>query len=75
MWSPTLLNELSANRAVIIFDNRVGESTVRTKELSISQFANDTIGLLDVLNITDADVFGFFNGLIYCARACIQESQ
>jgi pimeloyl-ACP methyl ester carboxylesterase len=63
MWSPTLLNELSANRTVIIFDNRgVGESTVGTKEFSISQFANDTIGLLDVLNITDADMFGFSMG-------------
>jgi pimeloyl-ACP methyl ester carboxylesterase len=63
MWSSTLLNELSANRTVIIFDNRgVGESTVGTKEFSISQFANDTIGLLDVLNITDADMFGFSMG-------------
>jgi pimeloyl-ACP methyl ester carboxylesterase len=48
---------------VLIFDNRgVGESTVGTKEFSISQFANDTIGLLDVLNITDADIFGFSMG-------------
>lgn len=40
MWSPTLLKELSANRTVIIFDNRgVGESTVGTKEFSINQFA------------------------------------
>ena len=63
MWSPTLLNELSANRTVIIFDNRgVGESTVGTKEFSISQFANDTIGLLDVLNIAHADMFGFSMG-------------
>jgi pimeloyl-ACP methyl ester carboxylesterase len=63
MWSPTLLKELSAYRTVIIFDNRgVGESTVGTKEFSISQLANDTIGLLDVLNITDADIFGFSMG-------------
>jgi pimeloyl-ACP methyl ester carboxylesterase len=63
MWSPTLLEELSANRTVIIFDNRgVGESTAETKEFSINQFANDTMGLLDVLNITDADIFGFSMG-------------
>jgi pimeloyl-ACP methyl ester carboxylesterase len=62
-WSPTLLNELSANRTVIIFDNRgVGKSTVVTKEFSIREFGNDTIGLLDVLNITDADMFGFSMG-------------
>jgi len=63
MWSPTLLKELSENRTVIIFDNRgVGESTVGTKEFSINQFANDTIGLLDALNITDADILGFSMG-------------
>jgi pimeloyl-ACP methyl ester carboxylesterase len=63
MWSPTLLKELSENRKVIIFDNRgVGESTVGTKEFSINQFANDTIGLLDALNITDADILGFSMG-------------
>ena len=63
MWSPTLLKELSSNRTVIIFDNRgVGESTVGTKEFSINQFANDTIGLLDALNITEADILGFSMG-------------
>ena len=62
-WSPTLLKELSSNRTVIIFDNRgVGESTVGTKEFSINQFANDTIGLLDALNITEADILGFSKG-------------
>lgn len=59
MWSPTLLKELSSNRSVIIFDNRgAGESTAGTKEFSINQFANDTIGLLDALNIERADILG-----------------
>jgi pimeloyl-ACP methyl ester carboxylesterase len=63
MWSPTLLKELSANRTVIIFDNRgVGDSTVGTKEFSVNQFANDTLGLLDVLNITDTDILGLSMG-------------
>ena len=47
MWSPTLLKELSSKYKVIIFDNRgIGQSTVGTKEFSINQFANDTIGLI-----------------------------
>jgi pimeloyl-ACP methyl ester carboxylesterase len=59
MWSPTLLKELSSDRSVIIFDNRgAGESTAGTKEFSINQFANDTIGLLDALNIEKADILG-----------------
>jgi pimeloyl-ACP methyl ester carboxylesterase len=63
MWSPTLLKELSSNRSVIIFDNRgVGQSTIGTKEFSISQFANDTVGLLDALKIGRADILGFSMG-------------
>jgi pimeloyl-ACP methyl ester carboxylesterase len=59
MWSPTLLKELSSNRSVTIFDNRgAGESTAGTKEFSINQFANDTMGLLDALNIEKADILG-----------------
>jgi pimeloyl-ACP methyl ester carboxylesterase len=59
MWSPALIRELSSNRTVIIFDNRgIGESTAGTKGFSISQFANDTVGLLDALKIEKVDVLG-----------------
>src|SRR5215204_5170666 len=59
-WDLTLLSQLAAtNHTVIVFDNRgMGETTVGTKPFSIEQFANDTAGLLDVLNIEKADVFG-----------------
>jgi pimeloyl-ACP methyl ester carboxylesterase len=44
---------------VIVFDNRgIGETTVGTKPFSIEQFANETAGLLDALQIEKADVFG-----------------
>lgn len=64
MWNPLLLEQLaSANYRVIIFENRgVGESTVETRELSIPQFANDTLGLLDALGISKADVLGWSMG-------------
>jgi pimeloyl-ACP methyl ester carboxylesterase len=64
MWNPLLLEQLaSANYRVIIFENRgVGDSTVGTKEFSISQFANDTLGLLDALRISRADVLGWSMG-------------
>ena len=59
-WEPTLLSQLAAtNHTVIVFDNRgIGETTVGTKPFSIEQFANDTAGLLDTLQIEKADVFG-----------------
>ena len=64
MWTPLLIEKLiSANYRVIIFENRgVGESTAGTKEFSISQFANDTSGLLDTLRISKADVLGWSMG-------------
>ena len=60
VWEPTLLSELAAtNHTVIIFDNRgMGETTAGTKPFSIEQFANDTAGLLDALQIESTDVFG-----------------
>src|SRR5215204_2399132 len=59
-WDPSLLSQLAAtNHTVIVFDNRgIGETTVGTKPFSIEQFANDTAGLLDALQIEKADVFG-----------------
>jgi pimeloyl-ACP methyl ester carboxylesterase len=49
----------ASNYSVTIFDNRGSvESTSGTKEFSISQFANDTAGLLDALNIAKADILG-----------------
>jgi len=59
-WKPTVLSALAAtNHTVIVFDNRgMGETPVGTKLFSIEQFANDTAGLLDALQIERADVFG-----------------
>jgi pimeloyl-ACP methyl ester carboxylesterase len=63
-WSPLLLEQLtSSNYSVTIFDNRgAGESTAGTKEFSVSQFANDTVGLLEALKIDKADILGFSRG-------------
>jgi pimeloyl-ACP methyl ester carboxylesterase len=56
-WEPTVLSELAAtNHTVIVFDNRgMGETPIGTKPFSIEQFANDTAGLLDALQIERAD--------------------
>jgi pimeloyl-ACP methyl ester carboxylesterase len=60
VWPLPLLLELSSNRTVIIFDNRgVGNTTSGTGPFTIDQFANDTVGLLDALNIRKVDVLGF----------------
>ena len=52
-WDPTLLERLASNHTVIIFNNRgIGNTTSgENRFFSIAQFANDTAGLLDVLEI------------------------
>jgi pimeloyl-ACP methyl ester carboxylesterase len=68
MWSPSLLNNLTNapnDYKVIIFDNRgAGETTIGTKQFSINQFTNDTLGLLDALNIEKTDMLGWSMGAI-----------
>ena len=62
-WPPSMLQELSSNHTVIIFNNRgVGNTTSGTKPFSIAQFANDTAGLISALKIQKADVLGFSMG-------------
>jgi pimeloyl-ACP methyl ester carboxylesterase len=63
-WDPILLERLASNHTVIIFNNRgIGNTTSgENRFFSIAQFANDTAGLLDVLEIKQADVLGFSMG-------------
>jgi pimeloyl-ACP methyl ester carboxylesterase len=62
-WDPTLLETLASNHTVIIFNNRgIGNTTSGTKQFSIEQFANDTAGLLEALNIKKADVLAWSLG-------------
>jgi pimeloyl-ACP methyl ester carboxylesterase len=63
MWGP-ILNELAENHTVIIFDNRgIGETTAGNKTFSMEQFVNDTVGLIDTLEIEKPiDVLGLSLG-------------
>ena len=54
MWDPNMVNKLSSNHTIIIFDNRgIGKTTTgnSSQKFSIQQFANDTAGLLDSLKM------------------------
>lgn len=62
-WDPSLLNTLSANHVVIVFDNcGVGNTSTGIKSFSIQQFANDTTGLMNALKVQNATVLGFSLG-------------
>ena len=56
MWDPNMLNRLSSNHTIIVFDNRgIGQTTAGNdpKKFSISQFTNDTAGFLASLKLDD----------------------
>lgn len=75
MWNPILLRELSSNHLVIIFDNRgVGNTSLGTENFSIKQFAKDTAGLLDALNIEKADILGFSMGSFIAQEFALERS-
>jgi pimeloyl-ACP methyl ester carboxylesterase len=62
-WDPILLEKLASNHTVITFDNRgIGNTTSGDKKFAITQFANDTSGLMDALKIKKADVMGWSMG-------------
>ena len=63
VWPSHFLNELAKGHKVTIFDNRgVGNTTEGTKPFSVKQFANDTLGLMNVLGIQKPDMLGFSMG-------------
>ncbi|HYV52278.1 MAG TPA: alpha/beta hydrolase [Candidatus Eisenbacteria bacterium] len=71
-WDPSTLRSLSSNHTVIIFDNRgVANTTTGSKAFSIQQFANDTVGLLNVLKIQKADVLGHSMGGIIAQQLAV----
>ncbi|CAN5832203.1 hypothetical protein BH23THE1_BH23THE1_20980 [soil metagenome] len=62
-WDPALLTKLSSYHTVIIFDSRgIGNTTSGTESYSIQLLGNDTAGLLDALNIQQANVLGYSLG-------------
>ncbi len=77
-WDPLLLKELSNNNTVIVFDSRrIGNTTSGTKQFSIKQFANDTVGLLDAIGIKEkVDILGFSLGSFVAQEiACMHQER
>lgn len=62
-WPHEFLDNLSSKYQVIAFDNRgMGYTTASPANFSVSQFANDTAGLMDVLGIKQANILGISLG-------------
>lgn len=64
LWDPLLIEELSKNRQLILFDNRgVGLSTdTAENNTTIPQMADDAAGLIKSLGLEKPDVLGWSMG-------------
>ena len=64
--------ELAKHFQVITFDNRgVGETTVPLEPFTIAHMATDTVGLMDVLGIDSAHIFGVSMGGLIAQVLCL----
>src|SRR5687768_2316220 len=71
-WDPSFISDLSSNHTVIVFDNRgVGNTTIGSQPYTIEQLANDTAGLLDTLEIQNANVLGYSLGSYIAQQVAI----
>ena len=63
-WDPMLVDELSRNRQLILFDNRgVGlSSDTAADNTSIPQMADDAAGLINALGLDKPDILGWSMG-------------
>ncbi len=62
-WPPNFIAELSKHLKIILFDNRgAGRTDKPVIEYSIEMMADDTTGLMKVLNIEKAHILGYSMG-------------
>ena len=62
-WEPALIEEISKKYKVLIFDNRgVGQTDKPSMKYSMKMFVDDTVGLMNALNIERAYVLGISMG-------------
>lgn len=63
VWDAPLINAVSKRFKTILFDNRgAGQTEIPEGEYTIKMMADDTAGLMDALNIEQANVLGFSMG-------------
>ena len=65
-WDPALVDLLSKHFTTVIFDNRgVGKTDDTNLDYTVKTLADDTVGLLDALNLEQVHLFGIsFGGSI-----------
>ena len=76
MWDPALIEELSKNNTLILFDNRgIGLSTdTRENKTTMAQMADDAAGLVKALGYKKVNVLGWSMGARVAQQFLIRHS-
>ena len=61
-WDPRLVDQIAAERDVILFDNTGVGGTDGTTPNTVEQMADDAIAFIAALGLTEVDLFGFSLG-------------
>jgi pimeloyl-ACP methyl ester carboxylesterase len=61
-WDPALIDVLASTRRVVTFDNTGVGGSSGTTPPTVAQMAQDAIGFLDAMSISQADILGFSIG-------------
>lgn len=62
-WDPRLVEELSKQFKLVMFDNRgAGRTDISDREYTVRLFADDTAGLMEALGVSKAHVLGLSMG-------------
>lgn len=70
-WDSAVLDPLSQEREIIIFDNKGIGSTAGEPPHTIAEIAKDAEAFIDVLNLTKVDLFGFSMGSFVAQQIAI----
>jgi len=75
-WDPRLVEGLSKEFELVMFDNRgAGRTDISDKEYTIKLFADDTAGLMNVLGISRAHILGLSMGGMIAQELVLNHSE
>jgi len=74
-WDPAFLEILSAERDVIVFDNRGINASSGTAGSSISEIADGLVEFLDALKLSQVDLFGWSMGGMVAATTTLDHPE
>jgi pimeloyl-ACP methyl ester carboxylesterase len=74
-WDPAVLDPLSADREIIIFDNRGVGSSEGEPPHTIAEIARDAEKFIDTLGLKKIDLFGFSMGSFVAQQVALDRPQ